>query len=300
VSPQTRSRARILPAGLGPAALALATGLVPPLAAAEPPHRVQDELGTPLPAGGRVSPPPPRAMPSGAGLVPLPEQDRVHGLGLVREADGTFGYQDPGHRFRALVRRDGSVLFADRWRRLDHREHLRGRGLGPPPEGARGLNPFVGWRVRGPNEWALALSGSDPAAAAKAGFLARTAAFRQRLAIGFATLQFREGLRALPGQLLAIWTDRSLSAAKRRRLIFQRWDDCHDPLAIPTAVPDATASIDEARARTAAAAREHIEAFVRRHLSTGSTDAFTPDELRRLNRTRKSPTAFAPYETSPR
>lgn len=287
---------------LGPptwSAAFLAACLLGGSAGAEPPHQVQDELGTPLPPGGRVSPPPPRALPTGTGLVPLAEQDRVHGLGLVRQADGTFGYEDPGHRFRALVRRDGSVLFADRWRRLDHREHLRGRGLALPTERARALNPFAGLRVRGPNEWALAMSGSDPSAAAKAGFLARTAPFRQRLATGFAALQFREGLRALPGQLLAIWTDRSLPVATRRRLLFQRWDDCQEPLAVPTAVPEATASIDEARAQTAAIARETIEGFVRRHLGPTSKDAFTPDELRRLNRTRRSRTPFAPYETSP-
>src|SRR5688572_27775887 len=100
--------------------------MLPAVAAAEPPHRVQDELGTPLPAGGRVAPPAPRMLPTGTGLVPLAAQDRVHDLGLVRRTDGTFGYADPGRRFTALVRRDGSVLFADRWRKLDHRQHLSG------------------------------------------------------------------------------------------------------------------------------------------------------------------------------
>ena len=280
---------------VGPALLGLALLGSALQVGAEPPHPPQDELGTPLPPGGRVSPPPPRTMPSGAGLEPMVEHDRVHGLGLVRQTDGTFAYDDPGHRFRALVRRDGSVLFADRWRRLDPRDHLRGRGLALPTEGARALNPFIGWRVRGPNEWALALSGNDPSAAAKAGFLARTAPFRERLAVGFARLQFREGLRALPGQLLGIWSDGTLPAATRRRLLFQRWDDCTEPLARQTAVPAAAPSIDEARLQTAAAARETIEGFVLRHLGPGSAEGFTHAELRQLNEARTSREPFAPY-----
>jgi hypothetical protein len=271
----------------------------PAVASAEPPHRVQDELGTPLPAGGRVAPPSPRMMPSGTGLVPLQAQDRVHDLGLLRRADGTFGYRDPGHRFTALVRRDGSVLFADRWRRLDHRQHLSGRGLALPSEGARALNPFAGLRVTGPNEWALAMSGGDPSAAAKAGFLARTSAFRHKLAIGFARVQFKEGLRALPGQLLAIWSDRSRPAAERRRLIFRRWDDAAEPTSTPTEAPEATdqaaASIDIERARTGQAARDTIEAFCRRHLGPNTAHGFSPDELRRLNANRKSAATFDPY-----
>jgi len=269
----------------------------PTLASAEPRHRAADELGTPLPVGGRVAPPAPRMLPLGTGLVPLGEQDRVHNLGLLRRTDGTFGYQDPGHRFTALVRRDGSVLFADRWRKLDHRKHLSGRGLALPGEGARALNPFAGWRVTGPSEWALAMSGSDPSAAAKAGFLARTASFRTKLAIGFARLQFKEGLRALPGQLLAIWSDKSRSLADRRRLIFRRWDDSVEAAAHAddASAPDAAASIDLERAETGLAARAAIEAFCRRHIAPTSKHAFSPDELRRLNRTRKSAAPFDPY-----
>lgn len=284
-------------AGLLRIAIATIVIVLPARASAEPPHRVQDELGTPLPEGGRVAPPAPRMLPVGTGLVPLAEQDRVHNLGLVRRTDGTFGYQDPGHRFTALVRRDGSVLFADRWRKLDHRKHLAGRGLALPSEGARALNPFAGWRVTGPSEWALAMSGSDPSAAAKAGFLARTSSFRTKLAIGFARLQFKEGLRALPGQLLAIWSDKSRSVGERRRLIFRRWDDSVEAVArTPDAsAPDAAVSIDDERARTGEMARAAIEGFIRRHLAPTSKHAFTPDELRRLNRTRKSAAPFDPY-----
>ncbi len=287
----------------GPVALGLAL-LVPARAWSEPRHRPADELGTPLPAAGRVAPPPPRTMPRGAGLVPVAEQDRVHGLGLVRRSDGTFGYQDPGHRFSALVRRDGSVLFANRWRRFDHRQHLSGRGLALPTEGARAMNPFVGLRLRGPNEWALGISGSDPAAASKAGFLARTGSFRHNLAVGFARLQFREGLRALPGQLLTIWSDRSRSPSVRRRLLFQRWDDSAEALAQPTLIAEpasdeAAVSIDLERARTAQAAREMIEAFVRRHLGAQHPHAYSAQELRRLNSTRKSLLPFDPYQATP-
>lgn len=240
--------------------------------------------------------PAPRPHHAAPSLAPPPEFDRIDSLGLVPRPDGTFAYVDPGDRFSALVRRDGSVLFADRWRRLHSNERLSGRGLTLPPEGARAINPFRGLGLRGPNEWALAVAGQDRQAVAKAGFLARTFGFRHRLAVGFAALQFREGLRALPGQLLAIWTDSQRSATERRRLLFRRWDDAAEGTP-RLGVNDAAAAVDVERARTALVARELVEAFVRRHLPDGSIDAYTPDELRRLNATRRSRDAFDPYSS---
>lgn len=242
--------------------------------------------------------PSPRADPTEPSLAPPPELDRIDNLGLVPRPDGTFAYVDPGERFLALVRRDGSVLFADRWRRLHPGKRLSGRGIALPPEGARAINPLLGLALRGPNEWALAIAGQDKSAVAKAGFLARTFGFRHRLAVGFAALQFREGLRALPGQLLAIWTDTHRSAAERRRLLFRRWDDAAES-APRIGVVDASAAVDVERARTAQAARELIEAFVRRHLADGSPDGYTRDELDRLNANRRSRDAFDPYVKKP-
>src|SRR5688500_2118246 len=144
--PAPRSLAAIgvsLPSEMGrPLAIAL-LGLLPlaAVARAEPPHTIEDELGTPLPAGGRIAPGPPRANASSLpGLVPSAERDAVADLGLVRLDDGTFAFADPGARFTAVVRVDGSVMFADRWRRPSPKNRARGRVGGLPAEGARALN----------------------------------------------------------------------------------------------------------------------------------------------------------------
>jgi hypothetical protein len=273
------------------------------LATSWPRDAVADDEPMPTAADGglevlRTAPvPSPRPDPAAPESAPPPGLDRVDTLGLQPRPDGTFAYTDPGERFWALVRRDGSVLFADRWRMLHPNRRLKGKGVALPPEGARALNPFVGLGVRGPNEWALAIAGQDRSAVAKAGFLARTFEFRHRLAVGFAALQFREGLRALPGQLLAIWTDTTRSATTRRSLLFRRWDDAAER-APQVGVVDAAAAVDVERARAAAAARRIVESFVRRHLGEGSADGFTPEELRRLNATRRSRDAFDPYSTT--
>lgn len=39
-------------------------------------------------------------------------------LGLRRSADGSYAYVDPHGRFTAVVYPNGSVAFADRWRRV--------------------------------------------------------------------------------------------------------------------------------------------------------------------------------------
>jgi hypothetical protein len=280
--------------------IAVLAALLPTQAFAEPKHTPADELGTPLPPGGRVAPAPPLLHQRDVkpGLLPAAERDTVSDLGLVALDDGSFAFADPGARFTALVRLDGSVLFADRWRAWSVKNKQRGRGSSLPPEGARALNPFVGVRLSGPLEWSLRATRVDPYATAKTGFLVRTEAFRRSLAIGFAKHRIEVELRALPRQLLELWRDGKRSAANKRALLFQRWDDCedvvheddHDP-----AVASATGEIDAARVAAAARARSMIESFVRRHAPAGSRNAYAKDELRRLNAKRKSDTAFAPY-----
>jgi len=296
-----KRRRSVLPCGaMGRALRRLLLGVLPlgapMLAHAGPRHTAADELGTPLPAGGRVDPAPPRLRDAMLpGLVPASERDAVADLGLVRLDDGTFAFADPGARFTAFVRHDGSVLFADRWRQPSPKKPQRGKLGALPPEGARALNPFVGVRLPGPLEWALAAVRHDPYASAKAGFLLRTESFRRALAIGFTRSRLDASLRALPRELLELWSDRSKSAAERRRLLFRRWDECAEAGPDVPAVPAAAADIDAARLETAAKARALILAFVRRHVPAGSKQAFAPDELRRLNLSRTSAPAFEPY-----
>src|SRR5690349_9718182 len=95
-------------------AIAMLAAVLPAHALAEPKHTPRDELGTPLPPGGRIAPAPPllHQREVKPGLLPAIERDTVSDLGLVALDDGGFAFADPGARFTALVRVDGSVLFA--------------------------------------------------------------------------------------------------------------------------------------------------------------------------------------------
>jgi hypothetical protein len=89
---------------------------------------------------------------------------------------------------------------------------------------------------------------------------------------------------ALPRRLLKLWQRRDLSAAERRALIFQLWDECAE--VGPSEVV--------AAARTA---RTRILAFIRRELPRDK-NGFTDDELKRFNAKRSSKEKFDPYRES--
>lgn len=274
------------------------------VARSEPPPEPLDGLTTPLPEGGRAAPPPKLARPADlgrgrVGLLPHP-RDTAASLGLVRRGDGHFDYVDPGHRFRARIMTDGTVQFADRWRKPSSKDRQNGRPGGRPPEAVlAAINPFVGVKLGGPLEWFMRASKQDPAGHAKAEFLAATREFRTRLAVGELRMRVHERLRALPSELLAIWTDENKPLGERKRLLFQHWDDCAD--VVPKRRPLTDAAADEIaslRALAAADARETIEAFVRRHAPRGTERAYAARELDSFNARRRTAMRFDPYAES--
>ncbi|MBL4686786.1 MAG: hypothetical protein JKY37_19470 [Nannocystaceae bacterium] len=252
--------------------------------------------------------PPPKLPPSGAvarGERQVQRAQRDHGgltspaaLGLSVQADGGLLYVDPGLRFKARIATDGSVTFADRWRRPTKRKRgrkrERGRCCGAPPGGtAPAANVLLGAPVSGPTEWALAVRGHDPNAAAKAAFLARTATLRTALAKSAMRQDMRHALDTLEHNLQLLWEDGELPEARKRSLVFARWD----ALASPAAVARSASDLDRLRASYGDRARRRIEAFVRRRLPTGSGREFTVTELSRLNAGRRSQRQFIPYRT---
>jgi hypothetical protein len=80
----------------------------------------------------------------------------------------------------------------------------------------------------------------------------------------------------LRGELICLWENASLPVRALRQRIFALWDNASD---------------DEVGAE----ARSVIEAFVRETIPAGSPDGFGAEELRALNRTRRSTSPFAPY-----
>ena len=266
---------------------------------AEPPPEPMDGLTTPLPEGGRAAPPPKLGARDRVGLAPPlgHPRDSAAGLGLVRRGDGGFDYVDPGHRFRARILVDGTVQFADRWRKPAAKDRQNGKPGGRPPESVLlAINPFVGIKGGGPLEWIMRVRGQDPAGHAKADFLASTRDFRTRLAVGDTRARVHARLRALPGELLALWSDAGRPWAERRRIVFQQWDDCAEPLPVIPVLSDAAADeIAELRAEAAADARKTIEAFVRRHARPGTSRAYASRELAALNARRRTAVRFDPY-----
>ena len=223
------------------------------------------------------------------------------GLGLSRLVDGRYAYTDPGHRFVARIEADGSVRFADRWRRVDDRKRgkhktERGRAGGVPPEGLlRASDPFGGAQVPGPAEWAMRVRGHDPTASAKAAWLERTAEFRARLAIAWQRDLLRTQLSALPERLEALWADDARTVAQRRARLFAQWDECLDPVKVTVKTKASAPILLRDRRRAAAEARDIIERFVRDKLPAGSPEAFTEAELSTFNAQRESDERFDPY-----
>ncbi|HET6584347.1 MAG TPA: hypothetical protein VFG69_12885, partial [Nannocystaceae bacterium] len=87
--------------------------------------------------------------------------------------------------------------------------------------------------------------------------------------------------------------------AERRRIVFQQWDDCAEPLPkIPVLTDAAADEIAKLRAEAAADARATIEAFVRRHARPGTSRAYAPGELEALNARRRTAVRFDPYAES--
>lgn len=215
-------------------------------------------------------------------------------LGLRPQDDGSALYVDPHLRFSARFNVDGTVEFADPWRRPDA-SNERGVCCGRPLKAS-----FPNFEMAGPTEWLMYLSDQEPLRREKALLLERTREFRTGLAIAFARRNIEEALARLESDLVDIWSDPKLTPSARRALLFARWDECDERFAPTTGrVPiDALSVIDRERLAAADQARREIEAFVRRVAPQGSPQGFRSGELSALNDQRQSSETFDPY--SPR
>ncbi len=158
------------------------------------------------------------------------------------------------------------------------------------PEGPYGPAPIllgIGGRFGGVGD-RLLRRGQRKQAQAKQDFLERTEALREALARTHVQAQQRAAQLRLGQELAASWNDRARSAADRKRELFERWDECEEALADGS-------ETDLARASAGEAVRRRIEAFARQVAPPGSREAFTADELARLNAGRHSRQRFDPY-----
>jgi hypothetical protein len=243
-----------------------------------PPERSSDQAesafwqqrsgeGRELPPLFPMPAPPDRRRP---GVLPSPLPPTKEGpttlADLHLEADGHGGFRGRRPGFRFAIDREGTLHYED-----------------PPPlqVSAVFLLGLVG--VFELTDLLLRMHGADPYSYDKALVMTLTRPMRERMADADRAQRLQRALGALPRELAALWTRPDLGVAERRALLFALWDDLVE-------------TGDEPEARAAAGARTLLLDFVRRELPAGSAQAFTPEELARLNAARRSQTAFAPYE----
>jgi hypothetical protein len=180
---------------------------------------------------------------------------------LRRRPDGSFVYT--GSAFSARILPDGRVEFSDR-------ANVRFGDFGGP---SNSLGATVRFDI---SDAAERRHGNDPYQAERRWFLGETEELREQLTTTHRQeVSVSEG-RNLRGSLERIWQDRARSAAQRRAALFRVWDGMAE---------------DE----TGAPARRAVLTFVRMTLPAGSPDAYSSDELSRLNGRRVSEEAFEPY-----
>ena len=192
------------------------------------------------------------------------------------------GYEWTGTGFVAHIAPDGAVRFSDL-------PGLRYEGLGPDPEAPDSFRDFAPARdallpgatvsVRFGFDLTDALErrrGNDPYYADRAWFLRETEEVRDRLARAAATERDRVQLLRLRGRWVALIEDRARPASARRRALFSAWDELAE---------------DEVGQR----ARDVLLDLVRERWPLGSAEAFTEEELGRLNAGRVRRERFAPY-----
>ncbi|MCX7808127.1 MAG: hypothetical protein N2515_05935 [Deltaproteobacteria bacterium] len=175
---------------------------------------------------------------------------------LLPQPDGSYLYR--GHSFTARIAKDGSVQFSDR-AAIEGHEMLQG---GPARFDIA--------------EWAMRGAGQDPHAAERSWFLERTEALRARLERESREKEREGALQSLAGRLAALW-GQDRPAFLKRRALFRIWDECEEE-------------------GDGLKARNLVIQFIRTHLPKGGPDAYTDEEIRRLNTERSSRAEFKPYE----
>lgn len=205
------------------------------------------------------------------GPAPLDSAPRsLAEAGFVRKRSGKMVYFDRTSGFKATLLPDGRMKF---------------RTTATPSS------------LPGGAEVIRAAQGQELFQAQKKRLLEQTFDLRLAMAVDFARDKIDRRLKGLYRDLLDLWGKSGKSAAERRAMLFERWDECEEGISVglPGFDSGASSELDDVRSAAGQKARETIERFVRRQLPAGSPDAFTAEELRRFNAKRHSQARFAPY-----
>ena len=250
---------------------------------------------------GDPGPPPPSPQRNPLTIVPprltggLNQVDDGPRSELKPAGNGTFKAEDLV--FTAKVGRDGRV-------KIDDKRNLNVGLKLPSPRGmaravekwseksyeekrvggtasSDGIVPIVGGSFD-LTDWAMRASGQDPYYHRKKQFFDRTRAERTKMARIARSQDIDRELSTLSVRLGKLWANQAMPVAERRVLLFQLWDECAETGA---------SEVIEAGNQ----ARKKILAFIRIKIPAGSPDAFSNDEIAKLNRKRQSKQRFRPY-----
>jgi hypothetical protein len=170
---------------------------------------------------------------------PAPVDARTYGLHENRRRD--LVYRDPEGRFHATVDPDGRVSFRD-----------------------RGLS-FRNQRVMGIYDVVLAVQGTERHQSAKRALLRATFQDRLAMRVEWTLANLDDAQWRLWSDLREIWQDERTPPAERKRVIWQRWDECDVDVEL-SAVDGAVSRVDRQRRTVARRAQRTIEHFVRLHV----------------------------------
>lgn len=128
--------------------------------------------------------------------------------------------------------------------------------------------------------WAIRQAGGDPYRARKQKLLDATYEERAEQRAVYTSEQLARSTEMMRANLVRLW--RTIAdPAERRVALFELWDECEEGEG-PTGAAGARA-------------RGHVIGWIRARLPAGSTDAYSADELAKLNAARQSIQAFTPY-----
>jgi hypothetical protein len=303
----------------GPPAPGAATTALEPSAGQPPPDPGDDGARSRL---GMRNPLPSRlVMPDLSKIAEARDSPMAVAVAIPEELERAGGgrYESDQGSFTAEVARDGTVTlkdspnlrvglpvpspkalgkglakwYADPYAQTRDREREQERGEVPSgavdDEEEQRKRPKTVTVIKGSfdvTDWLMRLSGRDPYWAAKMSFLNRTREARVEMAKAHRSELLRGAATMIREQARLAWAAPGQSAAARRRLLFELWDECAE-----------TGDAELIEAGTAA--RRAVFGFIRGHLAAGSADAYSEAELASLNRGRKSRRPFAPYEDPP-
>ncbi len=206
---------------------------------------------------------------------------------------GTFHKDEQG--WSAKIGRDGRVSFKDKPSFSAKivmpcpsciKEGLKNWSKDPQSSTSKPLPLVIIPMIAGKfdvTDWVMRRAKQDPYSYQKAQFLERTRGQRMRMAAGEKSGNLRNSLFHLRRDLRKVWNNSSLSHQRRRRQLFELWDEC--------------AEVGSSEVLAAAAGvRVTIISFIRHRLPSGSKHGFSVAELKALNASKKSSALFAPYE----